>query len=68
MIVGYTPLKTVVEDMGSRIPDGENPIRSHFNEERNADMTCLHETNAIDNDMFRLSEHKEYCVEIDTVH
>jgi len=37
-----------------------------FDEERNAHMSCLHESNEIDTNMFGLSEDEEYIEEIDT--
>jgi hypothetical protein len=37
-----------------------------FDEERNAHMSCLHESNQIETDMFGLPEDKEYGDETDT--
>jgi len=37
-----------------------------FNQERNAQLSCLHESNEIDTDKFGLSEDEEYIKETDT--
>jgi hypothetical protein len=62
----HTRFKDVVEDMGSEFLEVKAQSIVVFDEERNAHMSCLHESNEIETDMFGLPEDKEYIEETDT--
>jgi len=67
MMVGYThDSKTLwrIWDPEFQMVKAQSEVI--FNEGRNAHMSCLHESNVIDTDMFGLSEDQEYIEETDT--
>jgi len=67
MMAGYThDLKTLCRIWDPEFQKVRAQSEAVFDEERNSHMSCLHESNEIDTDMFGLPEDKEYIEEIDT--
>jgi len=66
MMVGYThsPM-TLWRIWDPSFQKGKAQSEVVLDEEKNAHMACLHESNEIDTDMFGLPEDKEYIKETD---